>query len=240
MRARLALKTIRFLLVWGIAEQCIFGVPQAVIEPNEATRVDRLIPERSRGVQVPTVLRQFGLRTTGRGRSLEPDVRIIFDTLTHQYWWNSAMAPIPRTAAERAEDVDWFSSHAAVFSTSDSLVVFWDQSPGQLLVLERRGLAAATIDDAESQIMQRIRTGSARDPIIEVPLHLPLDFWIPPNSAATRMRTTTVTDVKRDGERWKIVLKDRWEQELVLDDSYNLVDTHRLRSGRGDVQSSTR
>jgi hypothetical protein len=42
---------------------------------------------------------------------------------------------------------------------------------------------------------------------------------------------TKVVSAARDGKNWKLVLRDQWDQEVVLDESYNLVSTRRLDSG---------
>lgn len=38
----------------------------------------------------------------------------------------------------------------------------------------------------------------------------------------------SIVSVSREGENWRIVVRNRWDQEIILDSKFNLVSTQRL------------
>jgi hypothetical protein len=214
--------------------------PSQDVEVRHGTTVDRLAMASTDHLQTPTMLREVHLRLPfPGGRDMNGELLIAHDTASQQFWWVLRNDGVSRLTLDSA---DWFASHAAIFVTENKIVVFWITGSGHLFVVERKGLAALTLEEAQQKAIDEVRShtteiakggGFWRKEITDVPLpgeRFPIMFWNPPNEAGLLAGRNKVISAAREGKLWKLVLRNQWDQELVLDESYNFVSTRRLDS----------
>jgi hypothetical protein len=214
---------------------------QERIEVIPKTTVDALGMASTDRLPTPTMFREVHLRIPlPHGGNLNGALLLAHDTASHGFWWLLGNDGDQRP---RLTQADWFASHSVAFVAEDKVVVFWEQGPGHLYVVERRGLSAETIDEAQQKAVDELRRHAATIEKggagyglggTDVPLprgRVPLEFWMSPlDGNAPLLGRTKVVSAARDGKNWKLVLRDQWDEEVVLDESYNLVSTRRLDS----------
>jgi hypothetical protein len=218
------------------------GAAQRDIEliPGTAT-VDRMTKASAGSMEWPILLREIHIDIPlPEGRTFPGDLLIAYDTVSQHYWWllwgDGLSFPEGTTA-------DWFASHAAIVVLENKIVVFW--SLGGSSLLERVGLSATGIEDAQRQIFGVIRERASRyvhpDAFfpetkgIDLPSRLfPRYFWAPPGMSSRPRGRTQILSAHKEGANWRLVMRDQWDQELILDESYAFVSTRRLDTAPPD------
>jgi hypothetical protein len=134
-----------------------------------------------------------------------------------------------------------------MYATGTGLVGFVARR-GSLGILERRGLVASTMEEAQEQVLTAIRqhgtdrvslqTWMANDwSSVPLPLaRIPGEFWSPPLDASMATDYVSVVAAVRDGDGWRVTLRGRWDQEIVLDASFHFVSTRTLVAPKQDAR----
>ena len=208
------------------------------ISIRRGTTVDRLTMAPTERAPTEVLFREVHITfTVSSGRRINGELLIALDIDSHQFWWilRNDGDTEPTLAA-----ADWFVSHSGIFIDRAKVVVFWNPWPGQIFVLERRGLLANNLDDAQQQALAAIqqhpdefgpggtRFGLLRAEISLPQLRIPSEFWREKYQSAPVMERTKIVSVSKEGSQWRLVLRDHWDQEVILDDTYKFVDTRRL------------
>ena len=215
---------------------------QGEIEVIRGTSVERLAMASTKGVPTQLVIREVRVKTPlPGGRNHHGELIIGHDANSGFAWWilhndyNSRLG----------ESVEWFAAHSATAILDDRAVVFWDVNPGSLFASEVRSLTAASPDEAQQKVMDEIRQHAGeleghgqwrRSHFIDIqlPPEVPLDFWVRPGESFLRSPPATrITSAVREGKTWKLLVKDRWTMEVILDDSYKFVSFRRLDPAPG-------
>jgi hypothetical protein len=213
---------------------------QRDIEIIAGTTVDRLTMAFTGGLQTPTMLREVHLKTPLPDGTVHNGVLVIArDTASGRFWW--MLAKSGNAPPERLSTADWAASHAAIYVAENTIVMFWTIAPGQLSTVERPGQAAGSLDEAQQLAVAAIQRRAAEyergkmwawdGTTVKLPRSLiPFEFWHPPFQPNMPRGATKVVSVSKDGKNWKLVLRDQWDQELILDESYGVVSSRRLDS----------
>lgn len=223
---------------------CILPLSAQVVQDVEVLRgttVDHLARASTDRMQTSAMVREVHIRVPfPRGGSLNGILLLVQDTASHRFWWSLT------SAGERLSFTlaDWFVANSALYVAEDKMVVFWVQAPGRIFLIERSGLMASNLDEAQQQAIGEIQKRRAD---IErggewfnlggttVPLpstRFPMLFWNPRWQAAL-VGVTKVVSASREGRNWRLVLRNQWDQEVILDDLYAFVSTRRLSAPEG-------
>jgi hypothetical protein len=201
--------------------------------PGTST-ADRMTKASAGSMESPILLREIHINIPlPEGRSFPGDLLIAYDTVSYHYWWllwgDGGWLPGGTTA-------DWFASHAAMVVVENKIVVFW--SVRVLSRLERVGLSATGIEDAQRQVLDLIRRRASEyvhpdaflpdTKSIDLPRLFPWNFWFPPGIPVRPIGHTQILSAHKEGANWRLVMRDQWDQELILDESYAFVSTRRL------------
>jgi hypothetical protein len=233
MRLRKFLRLVVLSILAG--REARSGSTVEVLRGTEANHLGTVTSGRLRN---PGLFREVHLRiTVPDGNQLNCELLIIYDTVSKVFWWTLSQTGGARLSLDSAR---WFGTHSAIYATENKVVAFWGPSPGSLYVVERKGLTAYSADEAQATIIQYIQVhavdiaerrawlGLGGTEVLLGGSRIPLSFWLAPLQVAAVQRTTKIVSVVRDGLKWRLILRDQWDQEVVLDDSYHFVSTRRL------------
>jgi hypothetical protein len=171
------------------------------------------------------------------GKTLNGELLIAHDTISHQFWWHLQNAGDQRPRLDSAE---WFATHASAYASDDRMVVFWEIDPGAVLAVERKGLTALDLDEAQQKAIDEIGKraseigkgseglGLGGTVVRMTAAQIPPGLWHAPDQAYIVSGRTRVVEASREGRNWKLILRDQWDQELILDDSYRFVSSRRV------------
>jgi hypothetical protein len=104
--------------------------------------------------------------------------------------------------------------------------------PGVSLFVAEHAETAKSIDAAGdpsiTQVAGRATPRGASDFAVKaVPVHkaIGLEFARDPNKADSfcMFRAKTIASVGRQGDNWRVVVRNRWDQEIILDSKFDLV-----------------
>jgi len=210
------------------------------IEIQRGTSVDRLVMASTDQLRTTTMLREAHLKIPLRaGGEVTAVLFTAHDTASHQFWWMMIGDAGQKDVFAVGK---YFAPRAGAFVAADRFVVFWPQG-AHLGIVERRGLTASTLDEAQTaavaEVRRRAQTAKAGSDLllgqgtVDVLLpqsRIPFQFWYPPNENGMMPETTEVVSVSRVGGNFRVILRNQWDQEVVLDDAYNFVSTRRLDS----------
>jgi hypothetical protein len=54
------------------------------------------------------------------------------------------------------------------------------------------------------------------------------DFWCAPLVAWCGNDRNTIASIGKQGSNWRLVLRNRWDEEVILDQNFNLVSAQQL------------
>jgi hypothetical protein len=114
--------------------------------------------------------------------------------------------------------------------------------PGELDI-QRGTSRAASLDAASAEVIatigRRVSAGNDRlsDEAAEVPLYRaigkpfacsdPGEQGFSPNCSFHAEKISSIT---REGDKWRLVIENRWAQEVILDSKFALVSTQRIET----------
>lgn len=180
-------------------------------------------------VTLPVVRVQMEIHYPG-GKSQHGNVIVAHDPESGHYLWIYVPAHHPGDTASFLDAVE--SGGAAVYTAPVGLVLFnW---PGALFVYEYTK-KADNLDAAERASIEEIQRGL---PVFErrgfhmdykqVPVPFDTEFDCEPLSPICGPRIKKFVSISREGDNWRLVVRNRWDQEVILDSQFNLISTKRL------------
>jgi hypothetical protein len=114
-----------------------------------------------------------------------------------------------------------------------SNAIFAEAHKGQANSLD--GAESAAIAEIERRLPEFEKSGydtsiSSRVPIFQ---EIGMDFACPPygepgSSQGCGFGVKSIPSVSRVGDNWRLVVRNRWDQEVILDSSFKFVSTRRL------------
>jgi hypothetical protein len=166
------------------------------------------------------------------GKSERTNLVVVYDPQGGYYFWTN-------TPAYRGpgDTTSWLSAMESggvgIYVGPDAIVEFY--MTGLLYAQEHRERAStldsaidAAVDDIRRHLPAYERNGydnSGKG--IGVGAAIGGDFRCPP-FRANCPDVTKVTSVSRQGDTWRLVIENQWDQEVILDAKFNLVSTRRL------------
>jgi hypothetical protein len=215
----------------------------ALVQVVRGTAVDRLGSVWANSNTTPAMFHQLSLLISlPRGGRLNGRLLVVYDTVSNRFGWNLQNAGEHWAGSDSAE---WFAEHAAAYVGVDRVVLFWETTPGQLFIVERLSLSASSLEEAQNKAINEIANHTAdierggeylRLGGTTVPLptsRVPHEFWFDRLQAHVSYGRTRITSVQKEQTGWRLVLRDHWDQELILDEFYSFVSTRRLTAAGG-------
>jgi hypothetical protein len=179
---------------------------------------------------------QIEIRPAG-GKSGLADLTVVYDPPSGHYFWLCRKANFPRDTASLLDELK--SARMAVYAGPDAIVDFY--MPANLGFQEHHERAdslsaaeRASLDQIEKGLPTYANNGfdtGFRE--VEVARAIGIEFACPPYEDPTFRQncvfgTKSIASISREGDNWRIVLRNRWDQEVILDSKFNLASTRRL------------
>lgn len=165
------------------------------------------------------------------GRSERGNLVVVHDYRTGLFFWHFAHDETGSYLYQLQSGI------AAVYVTPSTVVDFnW---PGPFFAKEFTTMAdssEAAIGVAMEEIEGKIRNNERR-PLQDYktvdlgPAIRDLqcgNFGDPDFIGRCRSENNRIVSVKQEGDNWRLILRNRWDQEVILDSKFNLVSTRRL------------
>ena len=164
------------------------------------------------------------------------DLFVIYDPQTgHYIWLYGALRPdgVPSDLLSDLESGKW-----AIYVEEDKIVEFVVQAD---LDIQERGGRAASLDAAGAATLVEMErwVATKKDRIynesIQVPLYRAIgggfacpEFGSNEFTPTCRFHAEKISSVTREGDNWRLVIENRWAQEVALDSKFALVRTKRI------------
>jgi hypothetical protein len=172
------------------------------------------------------------------GKTERSDVFVVYDPATGRYLWE--LSPV-QPGGEPWLTSAFQSGKWVVYAGGDEMVDFY--MPGQLSVQEwtRRetsldAASAAAVRDIEQRV-RALKSGRLEGTFVEVPLGQAMGkafacagFGEPDFSPTCSFHAEKISSVTREGDNWRLVIENRWAQEVILDSKFALVSTRRIET----------
>jgi hypothetical protein len=194
----------------------------------------------SGAIALPAVHLQLDI-SYPRGRKERRDLSVVYDPQNGHYLWRLASFPAP---VETGRFMDGMKSNKEViYADADGLLDVLFRSDLWVKVYKSR---ADSLDAAERGALAEIQQGLAsieryqprRGPApptwpwdykpVDLGRAITSDFRCLPMHANCKDELDTVVSIGKQGGNWRIVLRNRWDQEVILDSKFDLVRTQRL------------
>ncbi len=166
------------------------------------------------------------------GKNSKGDLTVIYDAQTGHYLWRFIPASHP---GDKTNFLDALNFGGAVYSGPDGISDFaFGSTVGIFDSRESAGSLAAAQRSAIDEILRRLPAleKNGYDPGIKaVPLYRQIDNGFACDPLEPRANcgfTGHFISVDRIGENWRLVVRNRWDQEIILDNGLNLISTRRL------------
>jgi hypothetical protein len=170
-----------------------------------------------------------------RGKKERGDLVVVYDPQAGHYFWRYHPLDNPSDAASFLDALE--SGAEAAYAGQAALFDFY--IPGALYEREHSG-RADSLESAERVSIAEIEKGlpilengynpGAKE--IEVAVAVGREFACPPypdpTSQACVFGVRSIASIRQEGDNWRLVLRNRWDQEVILDSKFNLVSTRRL------------
>jgi hypothetical protein len=176
------------------------------------------------------------------GRKERGDMLVVYDPQNGRYLWRyqPGEARFPDASFLHAFE----AGDEAVYATPSAL---WDFRMNAELNIKEETERAGGLDDAERLSIEEIKRGlptcegmGFHADATRVALYKLLysatgmDFACAPvappmlSDSGCGWQVKSIVSVGREGENWRLVLRNRWDQEVILDSKFGLVSTKRL------------
>jgi hypothetical protein len=177
-----------------------------------------------------------------QGKKERRDLSVVYDRRTGYYLWQLATSPASVDAGSFLEAVN--SSRKVIYADADGLVDFVFRR--ELWVKAYRS-RVDSLEAAERVALKEIEqglaslergylptTGPASPPWpwdykrIDLRNTITVDFTCFPIRADCKDALNRIASVEKQGSNWRLVLRNRWDQEVILDSHFTLVSAQRL------------
>jgi hypothetical protein len=188
-------------------------------------------------VPLQASLMQIDLRY-GEGRDERRNLVVVYDPGSGHYFWRCSMADAE--AQDRTTFLDELEQgREAVYVGPSALVDFFANSrlyvkSHSVKASSMAGAEHASLLEVEKSLPSKGRIEFHAD-AMEIGLFRILGFAFacpeygdPKFSPMCGFRVKSISSITQDGERWKVVLSNRWDQEFILDPYFNLLSTKRV------------
>jgi hypothetical protein len=183
---------------------------------------------------LPVVRVQLEIHTSA-GKTERGNLVVVYDPDSGHYLWHNTIANHPGDTSSFYADLE--SGAEGVFAGSPGLVSVYMPGP-DLFIHEHNEHAEnldaaerASIGDIERQALVNNLYGSDMK---DVPVYKAMGREFACSSERGQedprcmFEAKSIVSVSREGENWRIVVHNRWDQEIILDSKFNLVSTKRL------------
>ena len=244
----LRLKLVKALLAISIFSLCTVGwslaAEQSVsLVPSSETKGSVQAFSLSGIVTLPSVHLQIDL-TYASGKRERRDLAVVYDPQIGHYSWHLGEGTAPAFTGRFLEGLN---SHK-IYADRDGLFDFVSRG---YLWIQARTSRADSLEAAQSAAMREIEhrmasiergyvpspTGPS-DPwpwdSIHVSLPVSSEFVCgsPARADCPSPRLDTIMSIKKEGGNWRLILRNYWDQEVILDSEFKLISTQRLESGQ--------
>jgi len=165
------------------------------------------------------------------GRKERGDMTVVFDPQNHHYFWRYTPLNWPGDSNSFLDDLK--SGREAAFSEEASLVDFVFSNDFFVKVYTQQ---ADSLDAAERASIEEIQKNLA---VFDAGYHTdytPVDlrkaisaeFRCAPLHANCQDDLNAIASVSKQGSKWRLILHNRWDQEVILDADFNLVSTKQV------------
>jgi hypothetical protein len=188
-------------------------------------------------VTIPVISVQIEIQHSS-GRHERGDLTAIYDPASGHYFWRFLRAQHPGdttsfTSALESGMVAVYASAAGLFDFAMSNAIFAEAHNGRANSLD--GAESAAIAEIERRLPEFERSGYDTSVSSAVPIfkEIGMDFACPPYgdpqfSQMCGFGAKSIPSVSRAGDNWRLVVRNRWDQEVILDSNFKLVSTKRL------------
>jgi hypothetical protein len=192
-------------------------------------------------ISLPSVSIQLDL-SYPHGKKDRRSLSVVYDPQSRYYFWHISAGPATSVKGDFADLTK--SQKEALYADSTGIFAFLLTSD---LWVKAHTSQADGLDAAEStsidQIQQglsaleagyRPRTGPSMPAWpwdykpIDVGTVLSVDFSCSPLRASCQDTLNTIVSVGKQGNHWRLVLRNRWDVEVILDQNFNLVSARQL------------
>jgi hypothetical protein len=162
------------------------------------------------------------------------DVVVVYDPQSGRYFW--VYTPVTDAADNGSYLNDLQNGTEGVYVGSTALVNFISLGPN--FEIQEHGRRADSLDAAERAAIDEIRkqlpklTDSYETgfKVVNVSRDVGSGFACEPYPprANCGFGVKRIVSVSREGDDWRLVIRNRWDQEIILDSQFKLVSTRRL------------
>jgi hypothetical protein len=186
---------------------------------------------------LPAVRVQLEIHTSA-GKTEHGNLLVVYDPENGHYLWRNDILNYPGDTTSAFAEPD--PGPQTIYAGSDELMTF--AMLGDLSITEHPE-RAANLDDAERASIGDIERLALANNLYRfvakaVPLYpavgrefacVPFERALEDPTAVTcRFTAKSIVSVSHEGENWRLVVRNRWDQEIILDSKFNLVSTQRL------------
>jgi hypothetical protein len=164
------------------------------------------------------------------------DVVVVYDPQSGHYFW--VYTPVTNAADNGSYLNDLQNGTEGVYVGSTALVNFI--SLGANFEIQEHGKRADNLDAAEHAAIEEISRQMPKPTdsyetgfnVVNISRDIGSDFACEPYPprANCGFAVKGIVSVSRNGDNWRLVIRNRWDQEIVLDSQFKLVSTRRLPS----------
>jgi hypothetical protein len=176
------------------------------------------------------------------GKKDRRSLSIVYDPQSRRYLWQLSTSPVP---VVKGDFTDLSKTQKEVFY-ADSTGVFAFLVSSDLWV-KAYTLQADSLDAAESASINQVQQGIAALEAgyqprtcpsmpawpwdykpIDLAKTITAEFSCHPLRVNCEDSLNTIVSVGKQGDSWRLVLRNRWDAEIILDRNFNLVSTQQL------------
>lgn len=242
-----------FSAVLLFALDCVPQYGQSSVSPVAFSVSQDVVPAfSSAGPITLLVSRQLIDIGYPNGKSERGDLLVVYDPQGGHHFWQYSAVHSPNEVGVSLSQLK--SGGSAVYIAPDRLVEF----TGAITVIEHTNNStslgnaeSASIDEIQRSFPQaRYRMmGLKTVPLNDAPTlvglkgantdtkalptfsPIPLEFWCVPYGGPGQgpcPHGTLIVSISKQGDNWRLVLRNRWDVEVILDPSYNAVSSKQL------------
>ena len=216
----------------------VFAQTGGIVEVIPGTTAECLGSASTDSFPAPVMFREVRLRIhLPSGEQMNGELILAHAALSNQFSW---ILQNTRDSETTFDSAKWFATHAAVFVATDKILLFRRVQPTDIWIHERRGLTAWNLEEAQRKATKDIRShlaeiekgGLARGlggvTTAQIGRQIPFDLYLHPGNAQSNPGIISIITAAREGRGWKLIVRARWDQEIILDESFGFVSTRRL------------
>jgi hypothetical protein len=162
------------------------------------------------------------------------DVVVVYDPQSSHYFW--AYTPAANAADKASYLNDLQSGTEGVYAGPAALVNFI--SLGATFEIQEHRNRASSLDAAEKAAIDQISRQMPKPndgyeagfKVVNIAREVGSDFACEPNPprANCGFDIGRIASISRDADNWHLVIRNRWDQEIILDSNFKFVSTKRL------------